>query len=51
MSWLVMALFFAVFIALAVLTGESPERNPSDARRRMRERLAHGGFPPESWEV
>jgi len=51
MSWLMMALFIAVFIALAILTGGSGESYPSDARRRMRERQAHGGFPPESWEV
>lgn len=51
MAWLTMALFILVFVALAILTGGSPENDPSDARRRMRQRLAHGGFPPESWEI
>lgn len=51
MSWLMMTLFVVAFVALAILTGGNGAEKPSDSRRRMRERLAHGGFPLENWEI
>lgn len=52
MTWLTVALFILAFVALAILTGGNGNDHASDidARRRMRARLARGGFPPESWE-
>jgi hypothetical protein len=51
MSWLTMALFALAFVVLTLLTGGSGDDRPSDSRRRMRDRLSHGGFPTESWEI
>lgn len=52
MTWLAMTLFILAFVALAILTGDDGHDDRfTGSRRRMRERLAAGGFPPEGWEV
>jgi len=53
MTLLLMVFFTAAFITLAILTGGNGNDHAADieARRRMRVRLARGGFPAEGWEV
>lgn len=48
MELLGIVFLFALFVALALVAGQTDR--PQDSRR-IRDRIAQGGFPTEIWEV